>query len=198
MNKPQTPHQKALLQKFFQEIGSLAKERNTRRVKWIQKIGKGNMNENLSNPNSYVYSPYETEALNYLVNLYFALEKDPNPFFFNEAYAEFLRTKNHYVKNNTNVFPKRAKSVPLINSVLRKMRLYSKQLETNNLDNRRPSTPRLRKSSFDTFSDEEINTNDKISLPSLRQLRNNTRRRPTRRLQGIVKSSPNTPPPEEV
>lgn len=197
---PQTEHQRALLQRFVEEINTLYKQRNERRMKWIRKI---NTRVNLNNQNSYVFTPYENEAVVYLVRLLRALEKDPNPFFFNEAYAEFLRTKNDYVKTNTNIFPKRAKTVPLINSVLRKMRLYSKQLNmnTNNWNHRTP-TPRPRIESFDSFSNSESNTNTNttvLSLPSLRQLRNNTRYTPKKRLQGrIVKSNPNTPPQEEV
>jgi hypothetical protein len=197
---PQTLHQRALVEKFVEEINKLYQQRNTRRMKWIRKI---NRPMNLNNPNSYIFSPYENEAVVYLVGVLRALEKDPNPFFFNEAYAEFLRTKNDYVKTNTNIFPKRAKSVPLINSVLRKMRVYSKQLNmnTNNWNHRTP-TPRPRIESFHSFSNTETNTNINTSvstLPSLQQLRNNTRYTPKKRLQGrIVKPNLNRPPPEEV
>jgi len=194
---PPTPHQAALIEKFVEEINKVYQQRNTRRMKWIRKI---NTPMNPNNQNSYIFSPYENEAVVYLVGVLQSLQKDPNPFFFHEAYAEFLRTKNDYVKNNTNIFPKRAKSVPVINSVLRKMRVYSKQLEanTNNWNHRTP-TPRPRVESFSTFSNSEPNTNTSAStLPSLQQLRNNTRHKPKRRIQGrIVKSNPNRPPPEE-
>jgi hypothetical protein len=195
---PQTPHQVALLQKFTEEINKLYKQRNIRRTEWIRKL---NRKTNKNNQNSYIYSPYENEAIVYLIHLLRKLEKDPNPFFFNEAYAEFVQTKNQFVKNNTNIFSKRNKSVPLINSVLRKMRVYSKQLEntTNNWNNRSPRS-RSRIESFDTFSNTESNLNTNTSgssLPSLQQLRENTRYRPTRRLKGrIVKSNPNTQPPK--
>jgi hypothetical protein len=194
VNQPQrveqTPDQKALIKKFSEEINNLHTQRNTRRIEWIR---KNNKRIHLNNQNSLVFSPYENEAIVYLMSLLRALESDPNPFFFNEAYADFLQTKNDYIKQNTNIFPKRARSVPLIDSVLRKMRLYSKQLENNKL-----TTPRAFRNSFHNLSTNGSNTN-RSSFSSLQNLRNSIQHQPTRRLKGrVVSANLNRPPLEEV
>ena len=213
---PMTPHQAALIKKLAQEIVALDKSRERR----LNQFRKTIMNTSTTN----IYSPYEIPALHYLTNLLKALQSDPNPFFFNEAYAEFLGTKNEYVRSNTNVyFQKRKKSLPLINGVLRRMRQYAARLNNNtNSFNTLPRTPMTRRrESFDsvanndalnTFSNTESTGSRLPSLPSLRSLRNNTRNMrvaenatraasrvhtPKRRLVGKV-VSPDTQPPTEV
>lgn len=178
--QPPTPHQFALIEKLKEEIRTLVSERDKRRVNWIRRLHTSNVN---------TYSPYENVAIDYLLRVLQELQKDPNPFFFNEAYRTYLRTKNQFVKNNTNVFQKRSKSLPLINTVFRRMRLYTQQLTNENFEPNQDLLPRRRRTStFSTFSNSESN-NEEV-LPSLQQLRNNTRYKPTRRLRGrIVKSN---------
>ena len=184
-NRP-TPHQLALIERLKEEIRKLIQERDKRRVNWIRTINKSN-----------TYSPYENVAIDYLIQVLQDLQKDPNPFFFNEAYRTYLQIKNQFVKTNTNVFQKRSKSIPLINGVLRRMRLYTKELNNTNTNNSTP-VPRRRTSTFSTFSNSESTTESQPSFYTLQQLRNNTRYRPTRRLKGrIVKPNRGTPPLEE-
>jgi hypothetical protein len=185
---PPTPHQLALIERLKEEIRNLIAQRDKRRVNWIRKLSTSNQN---------TYSPYENVAIDYLIQVLEELQKDQNPFFFNEAYRTFLDTKNQFVKSNTNVFQKRSKSLPLINSIFRRMRLYTQKLNNNNTPNNSASLPRRRTSTFSTFSDTESNTEP--TLFTIQQLRNNTRYRPTRRLKGrIVKPNQGTPPLEEV
>jgi hypothetical protein len=198
---PPTPNQAALLQKLAQEIVALYDTRKQRSAHFARTI----MNKNAGN----VFVPYETAAIQYLSNVLEELKKDPNPFFFNEAYATFLHTKNDFVQGNLNVFKKRKNSIPLINGVLRRMRLYAAALQNTNNNMRRP--PRPTRPSFNSvanFSNDESNGS---SLPSLESLRRNTaelralnnlqrarRHVYTRRLKGHVKPNQGTPPPEEV
>jgi hypothetical protein len=142
-----------------------------------------------------MFIPYETPAIEYLLTLLDALKTDSNPFFFNEAYAEFLQTTNAFVQANRNVFPKRKTSLPLINGVLRRMRYYAARL--NNTNNSLV-TPRVLRRSLESFSTTESNEDSNQHLPSLQSLRNNTRYRPPRRLKGkVVRPNPNTQPPIE-
>lgn len=198
---PPTPHQAALMKKLSQEIISLVDTRKARSTQFASTI----MSKNAGN----VFVPFENPAIEYLLNVLEILKTDPNPFFFNEAYAEFLRRKNAFVQANTNIFPKRKTSLPLINGVLRRMRQYAARL--NNTNNS-PVTPRPTRRSFGSvsnsqsvFSNTESNSS---SLPSLQSLRNNTRnlaaaenaarrRTPRRRLRrkGVNQG---TPPPTEA
>lgn len=214
---PMTPHQAALIKKLAQEIVALDKSRERRLNQFRKTI------MNTSTTNIYIYSPYEIPAVHYLTNLLKALQSDPNPFFFNEAYAEFLRTKNEYVRSNTNVyFQKRKKSLPLINGVLRRMRQYAARLNNNtnsfntlpriSMTRRRESFDSVANNALNTFSNTESTGSSHPSLPSLRSLRNNTRNlrvaenaaraasrvhTPKQRLKG-KNPSPGTPPPTEV
>lgn len=180
-----TPHHAALIQKFAHEIMTLVDTRKKRATQFASRV---------MTTNATMFIPYENPAIEYLLTLLEALKTDPNPFFFNEAYAEFLQTTNAFVNANRNVVPKRKTSVPLINGVLRRMRLFTKQLNSNTANwNRSPS--RVRRNSFESVSNTDSNGS---SLPSLQGLRNNTRYRPTRRLKGtIVRPSPSTLPPRE-
>lgn len=186
---PPTPHQLALIERLKEEIRNLIAQRDKRRVNWIRKLSTSNTN---------TYSPYENVAIDYLIKVLQELQQDQNPFFFNEAYRSFLHTKNQFVKSNTNLFQKRSKSLPLINSVFRRMRLYTQQLSNTNNTNNSASLPRRRTSTFSNVSDSDSNTESAPSMFTLQQLRNNTRYRPTRRLKGrIVKPNRGTPPLEE-
>ncbi len=199
---PPTPNQAALLQKLAQEILALYDTRKQRSAHFARTI----MNKNAGN----VFVPYESAAIQYLSNVLEELKKDPNPFFFNEAYATFLHTKNDFVQGNLNVFKKRKNSIPLINGVLRRMRRYAAKLQnTNNNLPRRPSFTRRNSFNRVTNSFSNIESNGS-SLPSLKNLERNTaelaalnkRLRgpyvPTRRLKGVVRPNQGRQPPEEV
>ena len=154
---PPTPQQEQLLEKLKEEIRNVFVKRNTRRVKFIQNVTKP---YNVANQNAWWYKPYENNVILYLVDLLKQLQHDPNPFFFNEAYAEFLQRRNQLNMN--------AKAKNLTNSVLRKLRVYTRKLTNNNIN----ESPRLRyrTSSFNSFSNAE-SSNESASLPSLRSLR---------------------------
>lgn len=176
----QTPHQLALIEKLKEEIRALFQQRDARRVEWIRKI---NRPVNVNNQNSYIYSPYENEAIEYLLGVLEELKKDSNPFFFNEAYREFLHKRNSMIQGNTNIFRKTTKSLPIVNSVLSRMRRFTAQLNNVNNGLRTPSL-RVHKESFNSFSNVASNNNTitKMVKTTLKQLRENTRYRPKRRL----------------
>lgn len=183
----QTNAQKVLLQKLGKTFKDLLMERNTRRVNWIKNTFTNNKSKqvNYSNPNSYIYKPYENEVLQYLADLYLSLQKNSNPFFFTEAYKNFQRKKH--------TLPMKPETRKMTEIILRKLMLSS-----NNTNNNTSPLPRRRKTSFNTFSNTNSNTNNstntnKSSYLSFSKLRNNTRRVPRKRLQGVVvKPSPKT------
>ena len=182
-----TPHHAALIQKLAQEIITLNNTRKKRATQFASTL----MTKNAGT----MFIPYENPAIEYLLTLLEALKRDPDPFFFNEAYAEFLQTKNAFVHANRNIFPKRKNSVPLINGVLRRMRLFTRQLNSNTANWNRSPSQHSRTNSFESFSNTESNGS---SLPSIQRLRNNTRYRPTRRLKGkLVRPNPSRQPPTE-
>jgi hypothetical protein len=194
---PVTPAQAALLQKLAQEIVALYDARKQRSAHFARSL----LNKN----SGTVFNPYETAAIQYLSNVLEELKKDPNPFFFNDAYATFLRTQNDFVRGNRNIFQKRKNSIPLINGVLRRMRSYAAKLQNTNTNTPKPRM-RSRRSfgtNVDYFSNDESNGS---SLPSLETLRRNTAELAaltaphvyTRRLKGrVVKPNQGRPPLKE-
>jgi hypothetical protein len=193
---PVSPLKQKLLQQLLVEVRNVTQKRNARRQQWIRKI-MNNTNRNYNNPNSYIYKPIENQMIDYLLDLYKNLSSDNETNFFNKAHQKFQETNVSMTPNNKEK----------MNTVLRKLRLFSHKLQqtnTNTNNTRRTKRSRSRFSSNATDRLSNISTpSDMSSLPSLQSLRNNTesyeeRKKtpytPRRRLQGKV-VSPNTQSP---
>jgi hypothetical protein len=194
--KPRSPERQKFFKKFAEEIVNI----------WAPKP---------TNPvNKYIERNYETEASSYLRKLYIDLNQANRKDYINKKLREFQR--------NAHALPLSPEAKQIVESKLKKLRIYNQLLQNTNTNTRR-----LRASTRKRFASNLSNTstssnlsnnstssnltsvdpssNSNTSLPSLQSLRNNTRNyeeepyRPRRRLQGrVIKSNQGRPPLGEV
>jgi hypothetical protein len=190
--KPRSPERQKFFKKFANEIVNI----------WAPKP---------TNPvNRYVERNYETEASSYLRKLYIDLNQANRKDYINKKLREFQR--------NAHALPLSPEAKQIVESKLKKLRIYNQLLQNTNTNTRRlrASTRKRFSSNLSNTStssnltpvnssinaeDMGSNSNSNTSLPSLQSLRNNTRNyeeepyRPRRRLQGrVIKSNQGRPP----
>jgi len=184
--KPRSPERQKFFKKFANEIVNI----------WAPKP---------TNPvNRYVERNYETEASSYLRKLYIDLNQANRKDYINKKLREFQR--------NAHALPLSPEAKQIVESKLKKLRIYNQLLQNTNTNTRR-----LRASTRKRFSSNLSNTstsssnlnnnstssnltsvdpssNSNTSLPSLQSLRNNTRNykekpnKPRRLLGRVIKS----------
>ncbi len=190
---PASPLKQKLLQQLLVEVRNVTQKRNARRQQWIRKI-MNNTTRNYNNPNSYIYKPIENQIIDYLLNLYKNLSKENETHFFNKAYQKFQDINASMTPNNKEK----------MNTVLRKLRLFSHKLQQTNTNINNARRTRRSRSRFSSNASNRLSNistpSVMSSLPSLQSLRNNTESYeenkktpyvPRRRLQGKV-LNPNT------
>ena len=193
--KPRSPERQKFFKKFAEEIVNI----------WAPKP---------TNPvNKHVERNYETEASSYLRKLYIDLNQANRKDYINKKLREFQR--------NAHALPLSPEAKQIVESKLKKLRIYNQLLQNTNTNTRR-----LRASTRKRFSSNLSNTstssnlsnnstssnlsnnstssnltsvdptsNSNTSLPSFKSLRNY---KPRRRLQGLIKSNQGRPPLEEA
>lgn len=190
--KPRSPERQKFFKKFAEEIVNI----------WAPKP---------TNPvNKYVERNYETEASSYLRKLYIDLNQANRKDYINKKLREFQR--------NAHALPLSPEAKQIVESKLKKLRIYNQLLQNTNTNTRRLRTSTRKRfssnlsntstssnlsnnSTYSNLTSVDPSSNSNTSLPSLQSLRNNTRNyeeepyRPRRRLQGrVIKSNQDRPP----
>jgi hypothetical protein len=194
-----SPLKQKLLQQLLVEVRNVTHKRNARRQQWIRKI-MNNKNRNYNNPNSYIYKPIENQIIDYLLDLYKDLSYENETTFFNKAHQKFQGTNAGMTPNNKEK----------MNTILRKLRLFSHKLQQNNTNTNNTRRTKLSRSRFSSNASNSLSNistpSEMSSLPSLQSLRNNTESYeeskkapyvPRRRLQGRIINPSKQSPTEE-
>lgn len=193
---------------YIPVVSSKYTSRSPERQKFFKKFANEIVNIWASKPtnpvNRYVERNYETEASSYLRKLYIDLNQANRKDYINKKLREFQR--------NAHALPLSPEAKQIVESKLKKLRIYNQLLQNTNTNTRRlRASTRKRFSSnlSNTSTSSNLNNNStssnltsvdpasdsSASLPSLRSLRNSTRNykeepyKP-RRLQGrVIKSN---------
>lgn len=172
--KPLTPFQQNAKRKLGKALLNAFQTRNTRRIQWLRNLSTA-INKKMS-LNSY--KPYETETIQYLYDLLEKLETNSNPLFFENAYRNLMKS---------NGMSKNARK--LTASVLRKL-----LAETLTNGNHSPIFRRVNRFQTRKNSLNQQSTNSNQSQSSILSFENLRRYTPKKRLQGVIKPNPKTPP----